>query len=96
VDEWALVLSGSGRVAAIDDEGRTSVDDVQTGDLWYFPTGVGHRRVYLEWADADNCSIQAASDDHLEFLVLFSDGDFDKQGTTLCVGSARSLVSDLR
>lgn len=34
VDEWAVVLSGSGRIAAIDSDGRTSVDDVQTGDLW--------------------------------------------------------------
>jgi oxalate decarboxylase len=40
--EWGLVLSGSVRVTAIDGDGRSFVDDVQTGNLWYFPAGIPH------------------------------------------------------
>jgi oxalate decarboxylase len=68
VVEWAIVLAGNGRISALDDQGRSSIDDVQTGDLWYFAPGVPH-------------SIQAL-DQGLEFLVLFGDGNFDAQGTT--------------
>jgi oxalate decarboxylase family bicupin protein len=40
--EWALVLNGTARIAAIDDDGRSFVDDVSKGDVWFFPPGVPH------------------------------------------------------
>jgi oxalate decarboxylase/phosphoglucose isomerase-like protein (cupin superfamily) len=40
--EWALVLNGSVRVAAVDEEGRAFIDDVSEGDVWLFPAGIPH------------------------------------------------------
>jgi oxalate decarboxylase family bicupin protein len=74
VAEWGYILGGSGRIAAIDKNGRNYVADVsgpkpgQDPDLYVFPVGVPH-------------SIQAL-DEGLEILVLFADGDFEKTGTT--------------
>jgi oxalate decarboxylase len=67
--EWALMLSGSARVTAIDAQGRNFIGDVGTGDLWFFPTGLPH-------------SIQALSDG-CEFLLVFDDGDFSEFDTFL-------------
>ncbi|KAM0755190.1 Bicupin, oxalate decarboxylase/oxidase [Meredithblackwellia eburnea MCA 4105] len=68
VVEWAIVLAGNGRIAAVASNGTNYISDVGPGDLWYFPSSVPH-------------SIQAL-DEGLEFLVLFGDGNFDSQGTT--------------
>lgn len=68
-NEWALVLKGCTRVAAVDDEGRSFVDDVCAGDTWFFPAGVPH-------------SIQAF-DEGCEFLLVFDQGDFTEDGTFL-------------
>lgn len=68
--EWAYVLYGSARITAIDAEGRSFVDDVGVGDLWYFPAGVPH-------------SIQGLGPDGCEFLLVFDDGDFDEDNTFL-------------
>ncbi|KAG5928246.1 hypothetical protein E4U53_002716 [Claviceps sorghi] len=68
-NEWALVLKGCARVAALDDESRTFTDDVCEGDVWFFPSGVPH-------------SIQAF-DKGVEFLLVFDSGDFDENGTFL-------------
>jgi oxalate decarboxylase len=35
--EWAYMIAGTAQVTAVDAEGRTFVDDVGVGDLWYFP-----------------------------------------------------------
>src|SRR6202035_2374320 len=55
--EWAIMLYGSARITAIDDEGRSFVRDTQEGDLWYFPTGIPH-------------SIQGLGPDGAEFLLV--------------------------
>ncbi|OAA58666.1 Bicupin, oxalate decarboxylase/oxidase [Cordyceps fumosorosea ARSEF 2679] len=67
--EWALVLEGCVRVAAVDDEGRSFTDDLCAGDVWFFPAGVPH-------------SIQAF-EKGVEFLLVFDQGDFDENGTFL-------------
>lgn len=67
--EWALVLRGCVRVAAINDESQTFTDDLCAGDVWFFPAGVPH-------------SIQALADG-VEFLLVFDQGDFDENGTFL-------------
>ena len=40
--EWAYVLDGRVRVTAIDADGHGFVDDVASGDLWYFPSAIPH------------------------------------------------------
>jgi oxalate decarboxylase len=68
--EWAIMLSGSTRITAVDAEGRSFVRDTQEGDLWYFPTGIPH-------------SIQGLRPDGGEFLLVFDDGNFSEYDTAL-------------
>lgn len=68
-NEWALVLNGSVRVNAVNEAGATFDDDLQAGDVWFFPAGVPH-------------SIQA-SQEGVEFLLIFDDGSFSEDGTSL-------------
>jgi len=68
--EWAIMLYGSARITAIDNEGRSFVRDTEQGDLWYFPTGIPH-------------SIQGLGPDGAEFLLVFDDGDFSEHATVL-------------
>ena len=44
--EWTIVLQGC-RVSAVDASGKTFVDDVGPGDLWFFPSGTPHR--FRDW-----------------------------------------------
>ncbi|PHH68665.1 hypothetical protein CDD83_6016 [Cordyceps sp. RAO-2017] len=67
--EWALLLKGCARVAAVNDEGQSFTDDLCEGDVWFFPAGVPH-------------SIQAFAQG-VEFLLVFDQGDFDENGTFL-------------
>src|SRR5262245_47695445 len=60
--EWAYMLYGSARITAIDAQGRSFVDDVGVGDLWYFPAGIPH-------------SIQGLNPDGAEFLLVFDEGE---------------------
>ena len=68
--EWALMLYGSARITAIDLDGRSFVDDVTEGELWYFPPGIPH-------------SIQGLQPDGAEFLLVFDDGNFSEYATVL-------------
>lgn len=68
--EWAYMLYGSARITAVDADGRSFVDDVGTGDLWYFPSGIPH-------------SIQGLGPDGCEFLLVFDSGSFDEDSTFL-------------
>jgi oxalate decarboxylase len=65
--EWAYVLQGSCRIGAVDQEGRNVLEDVEQGDLWFFPQGVPHH-------------IQAL-DEGVEFLLVFDDGKFSENST---------------
>lgn len=69
-DEWAIMLTGNCRLTAIDTDGRAYVEDVKRGDLWYFPAGIPHS---LEGTGPDGC----------EFLLVFDDGAFSEDDTTL-------------
>ena len=40
--EWAIMLYGHARITAVDQQGRSFVNDVSEGDLWLFPPGVSH------------------------------------------------------
>ncbi|MDB5041305.1 MAG: oxdD, partial [Candidatus Eremiobacteraeota bacterium] len=69
-DEWAIMLTGHCRITALDYDGRPFVSDVNKGDLWYFPAGVPHS---LQGLDPEGC----------EFLLVFDQGDFSEEDTTL-------------
>lgn len=71
--EWAYIFVGSVRISVVDSNGKTFVDDLQAGDVWFFPRGIPH-------------SIQAL-DEGVEFLLIFDNGDFSEDAT--------SLVSDV-
>jgi oxalate decarboxylase len=68
--EWALMLYGSARITAVDQQGRGFVSDVKEGDLWLFPGGIPH-------------SIQGLGPDGCKFLLVFKDGNFNEFGTFL-------------
>lgn len=67
--EWALMLKGCCRIAAMNEDGKSFVDDICAGDVWFFPKGVPH-------------SIQAF-DQGTEFLLVFDDGNFSEENTFL-------------
>ncbi|WP_068469836.1 cupin domain-containing protein [Candidatus Protochlamydia phocaeensis] len=68
--EWAIMLYGHARITCIDPQGRSFVNDVKEGDLWYFPSGYPH-------------SIQGLGPDGCEFLLIFDDGQFSENETFL-------------
>ncbi len=65
--EWSYMIKGKARITAISPDGREFVDDVEEGDLWYFPRGVPH-------------SIKGLSEG-AEFLLAFDDGSFSENST---------------
>jgi oxalate decarboxylase len=65
--EWAYVLEGSCRIGVVDQAGCNFLDDVQKGDLWFFPKGIPH---YIQ-----------ALEEGVEFLLVFDDGAFSENST---------------
>jgi len=68
-NEWSYILNGSVRIQAVNENGETFVDDLNAGDVWFFPSGVPH-------------SIQALAGG-VEFLLVFDDGSFSEDNTFL-------------
>jgi oxalate decarboxylase len=66
--EWAYMIYGKARITAVDSQGRSFVQDVGPGDLWYFPSGIPH-------------CIQGLAPDGCEFLLVFDDGGFSEFDT---------------
>jgi oxalate decarboxylase len=69
-NEWAIILTGTARITAIDRDGKSFVADVKKNDLWYFPSGIPH-------------SIQGLGPDGTEFMLVFDDGNFSESETVL-------------
>jgi oxalate decarboxylase len=69
-NEWSIMLAGKARVSVMQPDGKMFIDDVETGDLWYFPAGFPH-------------SIQGIGEDGCEFLLVFDEGDFSEDDTFL-------------
>ncbi|GCE20797.1 oxalate decarboxylase family bicupin [Dictyobacter kobayashii] len=67
--EWAYMLAGGARITAVDEQGRTFIDDVGEGDLWNFPSVIPHSIQGLE----EGC----------EFLLVFDNGNFSENETFL-------------
>jgi oxalate decarboxylase len=68
--EWAIMLYGNARITAVDEHGKSFVNDITNGDLWLFPPGIPH-------------SIQGLAPDGCRFLLIFDDGTFDEFQTFL-------------
>ncbi|UNI22894.1 Oxalate decarboxylase [Purpureocillium takamizusanense] len=68
VAEWGIVYAGKVKLSVVDENGVYQVEELNYGDIWYFPKGTAH-------------TIQGLADEN-EFLLVFDDGDFDKVGTT--------------
>jgi oxalate decarboxylase len=79
--EWAYMIAGHARITAVDAEGRSFVDDVGMGDLWYFPAGIPHSIQGLE----DGC----------ESLLVFDDGRFSENETFLLTDWFRRTPRDV-
>ena len=69
-DEWSIMLAGKARVTIMQPDGKMFVDDIEKGDLWYFPAGLPH-------------SIQGLEGDGCEFLLVFDQGNFSEDDTFL-------------
>jgi len=69
-DEWAYMEYGSARVSVMNPDGTMFLDDVNEGDLWFFPAGYPH-------------SIQGLGPDGCQFLLVFSEGLFSEDNTFL-------------
>ena len=67
--EWSYIMNGSVRIQSVNENGETFVDDLNAGDVWFFPPGIPH-------------SIQAF-DQGTEFLLVFDDGSFSEENTFL-------------
>jgi oxalate decarboxylase len=68
--EWAVMTRGKCRITTIDHFGRPSVEDVEEGDLWYFPAGLPH-------------SLQGLGPKGAEFILAFDSGAQSESNTLL-------------
>lgn len=68
--EWAIMTNGHCRITVLDPQGRAYVQDVEAGDLWYFPAGYPH-------------SLQGLGPEGCEFVIVFDEGDQSEYGTLL-------------
>jgi oxalate decarboxylase len=68
--EWGYMTYGQCRVMVLDKRGRAYVQDIEAGDLWYFPAGQPH-------------SLQGLGSDGCEFLIVFDNGRASEFNTLL-------------
>jgi len=68
--EWGFVSRGAVRVTTIDTEGRSNVEDIGEGGLWYFPSGLPH-------------SLQGIGEHGAEFILAFDNGRQTEYNTLL-------------
>jgi oxalate decarboxylase len=68
--EWAYMSRGRCRITTLSREGLPSVDDVESGDLWFFPAGLPH-------------SLQGLGPDGAEFVLAFDNGGQSESNTLL-------------
>src|SRR5438552_10390782 len=80
--EWAIMLYGSARITAIDEDGKSFVADVNKNDLWFFPSGIPH-------------SIQGLNPDGCEFMLVFDDANFSESETVLLSDSMAHLPREV-
>jgi oxalate decarboxylase len=81
-DEWAIMLAGEARISVMQPDGKMFLDDVEKGDLWYFPAGFPH-------------SIQGLEGPGCEFLLVFDRGDFSEDDTFLLSETLAHIPPDV-
>jgi oxalate decarboxylase len=69
-NEWSIMLTGKARVSVLQPNGKMAIEEVEAGDLWFFPAGFPH-------------SIQGLAGDGCEFLLVFDEGAFSEDDTFL-------------
>jgi oxalate decarboxylase len=74
-NEWAIMLTGAARVSVMQPNGKMFIDDVEAGDLWYFPAGYPHS---IQGLKSDG-----PTGDGCEFLLVFDEGNFSEDDTFL-------------
>ncbi len=79
--EWAYMLAGRARISAVDEQGRSFIDDVGEGDLWNFPSTIPHSIQGLE----EGC----------EFLLVFDNGNFSENETFLLTDLFKHMPRDV-
>ncbi|KAF2224033.1 RmlC-like cupin domain-containing protein [Elsinoe ampelina] len=82
--EWAYILNSTVRLTSVNGLGQTFTDDLQAGDVWFFPAGIPH-------------SVQAFAEG-VTFLLVFDNGAFSEDETfLLMMRNPRSvLAKDIR
>jgi len=78
-NEWAIMLTGKARVSVMQPDGKMFIDDVEAGDLWYFPSGYPHS---IQGLKGEGPTGDPASDG-CEFLLVFDEGSFSEDDTFL-------------
>jgi oxalate decarboxylase len=74
-NEWAIMLTGTARVSVMQPDGKMFIDDVEAGDIWYFPSGFPHS---IQGLKGDG-----PTGDGCEFLLVFDEGRFSEDDTFL-------------
>jgi oxalate decarboxylase len=69
-NEWAYMEYGKARITVLNPDGTMFIDDLEEGDLWFFPAGYPH-------------SIQGLGEDGCQFLLVFDEGNFSEDNTFL-------------
>eukprot|EP00891_Asterochloris_glomerata_P004894 jgi/Astpho2/4894/e_gw1.00069.48.1_t len=74
-NEWAIVINGTCRATIAEQGAGREVDswDFHVGDVWYFPSNLGHAVLGLE----AGCT----------FVAGYDDGDFDEPSTAFGLGN---------
>lgn len=79
-NEWAIMLTGKARVSVMQPDGKMFIDDVEAGDLWYFPAGFPHS---IQGLKGDGPTVAGPAEDGCEFLLVFDEGSFSEDDTFL-------------
>ena len=74
-NEWAIMLTGKARVSVMQPDGKMFIDDVEAGDLWFFPAGFPHS---IQGLKGDG-----PTGDGCEFLLVFDECGFSEDDTFL-------------
>ncbi|BCL80064.1 oxalate decarboxylase [Ktedonobacteria bacterium brp13] len=82
VGEWGFVTVGSIQITCLDAGGRMFVDNLNQGDLWFFPEAYPH-------------SLQAFGGPGSEFILVFMDGDYSENDTFLLSDAFAHLPKDI-
>lgn len=67
--EWALMLNGSARIAAVNEDGQNFLDDVTAGDVWFFPAGIPHSIQALE----NGCEFLRTTSQHHHSSMIYAE-----------------------